>query len=283
MRRAGPALGNRSTSRPRRGIFTGANAIFVGRATDEAPRNGFLSVDLAGTDFEIEAERIRPALRGEDLGPWRFELSRVVVWTHDSEGRPLPKLPPATSRYLERHRRFLESRVDLKPGQRYWSLFRVSPEVSAQRIAWRDIAPAPGAVVLPARVKFLGNEMPVVSLNTVYQIPTASGAYAHLLAGVLNSTVARAYLKAIAERAAGGYFRFLGWTVALLPFPEKPDAALRKAIAALSRSAHQKRGLEPDDRRRLDELVARLYGLSYNDLKRLRQFDARMTNVGKIA
>ena len=135
--------------------------------------------------------------------------------------------------------------------------------------------------MLPAQVKFLGREMPVVSLNTVYQIPTASGAYAHLLAGVLNSTVARAYLKAIAERASGGYFRFLGWTVALLPFPEKPDAVLRKAIVALSRRAHKQRGLKPGDRRRLDELVARLYGLSQGDLKRLRQFDARMTNVGR--
>jgi hypothetical protein len=100
------------------------------------------------------------------------------------------------------------------------------------------------------------------------------------LAGVLNSTVARAYLKAIAERAAGGYFRYLGWTVALLPFPKKPDAAVQTEIASLSRKAHAERSMAPRDRNRLDELVARLYHLADKDLKKLRLFDARLTNTG---
>jgi hypothetical protein len=91
----------------------------------------------------------------------------VIVWTHDDDGHPLPSLPPATRSHLERHRRFLQARVDLKPGQPYWSLFRVSPEKTAHRVAWRDIAPAPGAVVLPARVRFLDRRVPIISLNTV--------------------------------------------------------------------------------------------------------------------
>ncbi len=98
------------------------------------------------------------------------------------------------------------------------------------------------------------------------------------MAAVLNSTVARAYLKAIAERATGGYFRFLGWTVALLPFPEEPDAAARHTCVDLSRDAHAG-GLSRAGRRRLDKAVARLYGLGPRDLDTLRAFDARLSNA----
>jgi hypothetical protein len=133
-------------------------------------------------------------------------------------------------------------------------------------------------VVVPRRVPFLGGTAPIISLNTVYQITAASGEDAHLLAAVLNSTVARAYLKAIAERASGGYFRFLGWTVALLPFPKNPDAVVRRLCVKLSQDAHAAAGLCDDARGRLDELVARLYGLSSDELEVLRSFDARLSN-----
>ncbi|HSG81683.1 MAG TPA: hypothetical protein VLC48_05500, partial [Gemmatimonadota bacterium] len=279
MHRSGPMLGAGDSSRPRRGIFTGGNAIFVGELEDSDATGEPVAVRLGGTTVPIEAGRLRPTLRGEDLAPWYFDVTRVLVWTHDDEGRPLPALPANTLRHLVRHRRFLESRVDLGHGAPYWTLFRVRSEKSNHRVAWRDIAPAPGAVVLPADVPFLGERAPIISLNTVYHILAASDQDAHLLAGVLNSTVARAYLKAIAERASGGYFRFLGWTVALLPFPNKPDAATAEVIVQLSRQAHARRGLLPTDRRKLDALVARLYGLTPRDLKVLRLFDARLTNV----
>jgi hypothetical protein len=145
-------------------------------------------------------------------------------------------------------------------------------------VAWRDIAPAPEAVVVSPQVGFLDDSAPVISLNTVYQMAAASGEDAHLLAAVLNSTVARAYLRAIAERASGGYFRFLGWTVALLPFPEQPDAAVVSRCVELSREAHAAGGLAGDDQARLDDAVATLYGLTRDDLDALRAFDDRLCN-----
>jgi hypothetical protein len=280
MRAAGPPLGAHPGRRPCRGVFTGANDLFVGELLEAAPGNSHVTVRLAGSEVEIERERLRPVLRGEDLGPWRFSTARVLVWTHEDSGDVLPKLPAATAGYLRRHRRFLEQRVDVKPGQPYWILFRARPEKWARRVVWRDIAPAPGAVVVPRRVSFPGGSTPLVSLNTVYQIAAASDEDAHLLAAVLNSTVARAYLKAIAERASGGYFRFLGWTVALLPFPTDPDAAATGSLVKLSRRAHANARLARDGRRRLDELVARLYRLEAHELETLRAFDARLSNPG---
>jgi hypothetical protein len=278
MNTAGSPLGSQHGRRPRRGIVTGVNDLFVGRVTGDDPARGRATIDLAGSPVEIEVERLRPALRGEDLEPWRFSPGRALLWTHDDEGHPLPSLPPATRDYLRRHERALEKRVDLRPGQPFWTLFRARPEKWSLRVAWRDIAPEPGAVVVPPRVPFLDGAAPLISLNTVYQIPAASDEDAHFLAAVLNSTVARAYLKAIAERATGGYFRFLGWTVALLPFPEEPDAAVRKRCIELSRHAHAAGGLDPGERRRLDELVARQYGLGARRLDTLRSFDARLSN-----
>ncbi|NIN71260.1 MAG: hypothetical protein GTO46_04845 [Gemmatimonadetes bacterium] len=275
---AGPHLGSREGCRPHRGIVTGVNDLFVGRVTGEDPVAGRVTVELAGSPVAIEVERLRPALRGEDLQAWRFSPGRALLWTHDDEGYPLSKLPSATRNYLRRHEPALEKRVDLKPGQPFWTLFRTRPEKWTLRVAWRDIAPEPGAAVVPPRVPFLDGTAPLISLNTVYQIPAASDEDAHFLAAVLNSTVARAYLKAIAERATGGYFRFLGWTVALLPFPEEPDAAVRMRCIELSRHAHAGGGLETAERQRLDELVARLYGLGPRGLGTLRSFDARLSN-----
>jgi hypothetical protein len=277
MDAAGSRLGARDGRRPRRGIVTGLNDLFVGRVTGAGYAHGRATIELAGSSVEIEVDRLRPTLSGADLEAWRYAPGRALLWTHDDEGGPLPKLPAATRDYLSRHKRDLERRVDLRSGQPFWTLFRTRPEKWSLRVAWRDIAPEPGAAVIPSRVPFLDRAAPLISLNTVYQIPAASDEDAHFLAAVLNSTVARAYLKAIAERATGGYFRFLGWTVALLPFPEEPDAAVRMNCIELSRHAHAAGCLDPAARRRLDELVARLYGLGPRGLAVLRSFDARLS------
>jgi adenine-specific DNA-methyltransferase len=278
MHAAASRLGSHDARRPHRGIVTGLNELFVGRVTAGDPAPGHATIELAGSPVEIERACLRPALRGEDLQPWRFSAVRALVWPLDDEGHTRATLPPATRDYLRRHERALQKRVDLRPGQPFWTLFRARPEKWSLRVAWRDIAPEPGAVVVPGRVPFLDGAAPLVSLNTVYQIPAASDEDAHFLAAVLNSTVARAYLKAVAERATGGYFRFLGWTVALLPFPEEPDAAVRMGCIELSRHAHAAGELKVAERHRLDELVARLYGLRAGELDTLRSFDARLSN-----
>jgi hypothetical protein len=278
MRAAGPPLGSQPGRRPLRGIVTGNNALFVGELLTATARRGRAALRLGSKGVLIEADRLRPALRGEDLAPWRFSVDRALVWTHDDEGRVLASLPTATRRYVRMHERALKERIDLKPGQLFWTLFRVCPQKWGLRVAWRDIAPAPGAVVVPPQAPFLGGLAPIISLNTVYQVSAASEEDAYLVAAVLNSTVARAYLKAIAERAAGGYFRYLGWTVALLPFPEKADAAVLKQLMQLSKRAHSAGGLDADGQAELDQLVARLYRLEPSELEELRAFDARLLN-----
>jgi len=280
MREAGPPLGARPATRPRRGLFTGANALFVAEEPLITAASQLATVRLGGSEVTIESSSLRPALRGEDLRAWGYRVGAALLWTHTDDGRVLAQPPPLTSAHLRRHRRALKARVDLKPGQPYWSLFRVDPRKWSLRVAWRDIAAQPSAAVIPAKVEFLENHVPLISLNTVYQIPAASPADAHLLAAVLNSTIARAFLKAIAERAAGGCFRFLGWTVGLLPFPERLDATVRESCIEISERAHVTGGLSSEAQRRLDLEVARLYGMGVADLTALYEFDARLSNPG---
>ena len=282
MRAAGPPLGSHPDRRPRRGILTGANEVFVGEVV---PRAGAKPLDRPRADVvfgadavQIEAGRLRPVLRGEDLEPWRFTVRRAVIWTHDDRGHVLPSPPPATRRHLRRHERALRSRRDLKPGQPWWTLFRVDPEKWKLRVAWRDIGTEPAAVVIPARVAFLDRSAPIIGLNTVYHISARSQNEAHFLAALLNSTPARAYLKAIAQRAAGGYFRFFASTVALLPFPERCDSELRSACVGISRRSHEAGRSDARDQRALDELMARAYGLRSMDISALRSFDACLTD-----
>ncbi len=279
MRRAGPPIGRQPGRRPSRGIFTGANDVFVGEVLRSSSR-ARVAMHLSGSKVEIESDCVRPVLRGEDIAPWQYRPDRAIVWTHDDiDGRVLARLPEAAESHLRKHRLRLQNRVDLRPGQPYWTLFRTGASSSrGRRVVWRDIAARPEAAVVQPRIPFLTCRYPVVSLNTVYQIAAVSEEDAHLLAAVLNSTVARAYLKAFAERASGGYFRFLGWTVALLPFPVLPDAAASERCIRISQTAHAAAGLDDKQEVELDEHVARLYRLSRGELQELREFDARLAN-----
>ena len=229
--------------------------------------------------MELEPHLLRPLLRGEDIEPWAFRTKLALLWPYDARGRVMPSLPESTGRYLGERIDQLQARRDLRPGQPPWSLFRVHPSKWARRVVWRDIGKRPTASVVPDGVTFLGGESPVVSLNTVYQIPAGSEDDAHFLCSILNSRVAAAYLTSFAERASGGHFRYLGWTMALLPLPTQVEPDLLAACASLSRRAHEIGELSREDLDRLDFLAGQLYGLDQNAVTTLVGFQADLEGV----
>jgi hypothetical protein len=87
----------------------------------------------------------------------------------------------------------------------------------------------PRAVVVPESER-------VVPLNTCYVVRCAKIDDAHALAALLNGPLAAAWLNAIAEPARGGYHRYLGWTVSLLPLPTRWNRA-RRILAPLGERA----------------------------------------------
>lgn len=273
---SGDPLGARTQRRPRRGIVTGANTVFLARVTGSPEDDGTVPIEVATGPIRIETECLRPALRGADIAAWGYRIDRALIWTHDANGDPRSSLPDRARAYLLRHQARLRRRRDLKSAAPLWSLFRVAPEKWASRVVWRDIARAPAAAVVPQSVPFLDCRAPIISLNTVYQVATGDEDEAHFLAAILNSLIARVYLRSIAERASGGYFRFLGWTVGLLPLPDRPDPRLREACIGLSRRAHRGGALDGPGQGRLDRTVGRLYGIAGEQLQTLATFDQRL-------
>jgi hypothetical protein len=98
---------------------------------------------------------------------------------------------------------------------------------------------------------------PTVPLNSCYVVRAPDLVDAQALTTLLNSAPAAAWLNAVAEPARGGYRRYLGWTVALLPLPQPWERA-RIALAPIA--ARAARGTPPSASH-LTATVAAAYGV----------------------
>ena len=285
MQRVGPPLGRHPELRVRRGIMTGANDVLL--LSSVRPRlGGWCEIEAeglsrarrdgrSGRDYRavIETQGVRPLVRGADVDAFRYRTSSYTVWCHgpDSEPRdPTPRL----QRYLSRHRERLTSRSGWREGMPLGAVFRLTPHSLGHKVAWHDLSDTLRAVALPPRVRWEGAERELVPLNTVYFLPTEDRETSVLLAGLLNALPARVFIRAVAERAKDGRFRFFAWTVSTLPLPpEWRTTAAAAELLEVSRAAHRGAGLDPEGWQRLDRAAARLYGLERSDMEVFRDYD----------
>jgi hypothetical protein len=206
------------------------NEAFLVTGGDDMPgRSRIISAN--GREGFVEATCLRPVLRGEDVRAWSSSGGdRALVWPHDADGRPFRTLPPLLAAWLGPYRRALLARSDARSAQRWWSVFRTdAARCDVDRVVWADIGRSPRATVLRA-----GD--PTVPLNSCYvaRCPDLDDAFA--LSTLLNSPLVSAWLSVVAEPARGGYRRYLGWTMSLLPIPTAWGAH-RSALADLARRA----------------------------------------------
>jgi methylase of polypeptide subunit release factors len=236
----GVPLARSRFGRPLLGVKTGCNEAFT---VEE------------GAD--IEPGLLRPLLKGEGVRAWRTERStEMLLWTHDANDQPIARLPRAAAAMLAPWRRRLEARTDGRSRARWWGLFRTeSARSDLPRVVWSDIGRAPRALVLEA-----GDA--TVPLNSCYAVRAPTLDDALTLAAVLNSAVAAAWLAAIAEPARGGYFRYLGWTMARLPLPGDWPRAVH-LLAPIARAALDG---SPPDPASLVEAVTRAYRVRPADI-----------------
>ncbi|HEX6940755.1 MAG TPA: DNA methyltransferase [Longimicrobiales bacterium] len=290
MQAAGPPLGAIPGLRIRRGVVTGANDVLIFRHVapklgglahvralgyDRARRDGRAVADSRRFQALIEDDALRPLVRGCDLAAWRFRTTDHVCWVHDDRTAAPHAPPPRLARYLERHRDALRARSGERDAIAPGALFRVSTTTLAPKVAWHDLARTLEAAALPARVRGpAGRDVPLIPLNTVYFVPARSDQQALLLAAYLNSLPARTFARAIAERAKDARFRFLAWTIALVPLPRAWDAGPAAArLREISARAHERRAIAPGDEDELNAIVASAYGLTSDDMTALRSFD----------
>jgi hypothetical protein len=245
VRDSGIPLSATPFGRPLLGTKTGCNEAF-----------------LADSHSDIEPELLRPVIRGDRVRQWTIpEDESRIIWTHDRDG-PLIKLPARANRWLLRWRRELELRTDLRGKKRWWTLFRTeSAECSSARVIWTDIGKQPRAAVLRA-----GDYS--VPLNTCYVVRCPDNHDALTLAAIVNSTLMSAWLATIAEPARGGYRRFMGWTMSLLPLPRDWQRA-REILAPLARDAI---GGSPPDVATLIHATLEAYMLDHGDVEPLLEW-----------
>jgi hypothetical protein len=211
------------------GLKTGANRVFL-----DPP--------------DVESEVLRWALRGRDLGPFAARRRTRLLWTHQPDGSPLPRLPPKAAAYLEPHLALLRSRTDYGGGPP-WTLFRTGPAAAPHRVVWADLA-------RELRTASLTGQSDTIPLNSCYVALLGSDARADRLAAWLNSTWIRAAARAGAVPAAGGCARYTASTVGALPLPE--DVLLDDNLSTLTRSGRAGARVQAD----LDDIAARHLGLS---------------------
>ncbi len=264
LARAGVPLAETVFGAPLLGVKCGCNDAFIvvadpGGTGDVVPvRAGARGVPLR--KGMVERELLRPLVRGETLAAWRIAVDESLVWTHGAPVRgvdaPLEALPPNAAHWLAPWRHRLAARSDTRGRGPWWALFRTeSAQSSSPRVVWSDFGRMPRATVLD-----VGD--PTVALNSCYiaRCPTLTDA--HALATLLNSPLAAAWLNVVAEPARGGYRRYLGWTVALLPVPRNWPMA-RAALAPLSERAL---GGQKISRTELRDVAAAAYGVPIDTL-----------------
>jgi hypothetical protein len=260
LRESGEPLSESRFGRPLLGVKCGLNEAFI---ATRAWTVGDLTRLRAGNgrEADVESMLLRPVARGEDVSAWRCEASeRRIVWTHGVDGTPLARLPAGALHWLSPHRRMLVARSDARQARRWWGLFRTEAAACDKpRVVWADIGRSVRAATLSA-----GD--PTVPLNTCYVLRVAELEDALALTAILNSPLASAWLSVIAEQARGGYRRYLGWTMSLLPLP-RDGRSCRSSLAALTRRGQEQRDIPCADEL-LDAAIA-AYGLERSDVESL--------------
>jgi Eco57I restriction-modification methylase len=259
IRAAGRPLAETPIGRPLLGVKCGCNDAFVVRLLDADDE---LAHVVTHDDQRIVIERrmLRRLLRGEHVRRWRtLDSGERLIWTHDATDAPLVELPKHAARWLTAWRRHLSARSDARRRTRWWSVFRTEgARIDRPRVVWADVGREPRACVLDA-----GD--PAVALNSCYVVRCADDVDALAFAALLNGPIAGAWLNAAAEPARGGYRRYLGWTLSLLPLPADWQRA-RRSLAPLAR-----RGLigESPSARDLFEASLAAYQLEADDVAAL--------------
>ena len=246
------------------GVKTGCNGAYVVHV--DGIENDIASISAGDRRSRIEREMLRPLVRGETLAAWRMTGPReYLVWPHCDNNLPRKNLPPLARRWLLPFRDQLGVRDDLRGRLPWWAVFRTESARSEHaRVVWADFGIRPRAMVIEP-----GDS--IVALNTCYAVGCDALDDAHALAALLNGPLVSAWLSVVAEPARGGYRRYLGWTMSLLPLPNNWEQA-RERLAPLGVRAVS--GDVPSD----DELLAGAldaYGVELADIQPLLSWTTR--------
>jgi hypothetical protein len=259
LRQSFPPMARSLGRKPFMGVKTGDNRSFFLQV--QAIRGAYL---ITTDGIRVPLSAVCRCVRGRDLQRWTATTSQWMLWPPRGGWRKPP-------RWLES----LAYKRGLEPAD--FRLSFVRAEHVGIKVAWKDLSRGMAAAVLPDVVHLNDRPFPLVPNQTLYAIDAVSLDEAYGIAAILNSSVAGALLAGVAERAKDAHYRYFGRTIAALPWPDA--GAEGERLVRLSRRAHVTKGLKKHAGVRgeqlmseLDELVARLYGVSADELALLQRF-----------
>ncbi|MFN8093280.1 MAG: N-6 DNA methylase [Vicinamibacteria bacterium] len=230
------------------GIATGRDDVFV------VP---------AGARHDLEEELLHPTVRGRDLQPFQITdsgLRILVPYTFD----PLPQLIdidryPGARRYLHAQRAALAQRHCVRVWQKSW--YDVHDPIPL------DIGRTPKILVpdIASHNRFVFDPGRYWPLHSAYYL-VPLGAEPRFLTALLNSTPIEFLVRLRAPVVKDGFSRYRKQFLETLPVPR----AASSAQAAIVRAAEQ------GDTPRLEDLVARLFGLSERERRAIQRFLASL-------
>lgn len=254
MTKIHPNLAESLGRQPVMGVKTGANRKFFLDDLVIRP-SGMVFSPAIGREIPLSA--VCRTVRGRDLRAWRAEASMWMLWP------PANGWGPGCAWVDEVASALGMNRKDLR-------LSWVRAEHLGTKVAWKDVSRGLQASVLPATTLIEGHEFHLIPNQTLYSIDTASMDEARMLAALLNSTVARAFALASAERAKDRHFRFFGSLIAGLPLPLlETGSAARHALIRLARQAEA--GVDVQEA--LDIVAMQAWQLDARDMEVLARFE----------
>jgi hypothetical protein len=242
LQSAFPSL-NSLSNRISAGPATGRDDVYV------RPMSDFASV---------EPELIRPAVRGRDIGAFTISNPGLGVLLPFTFSRGAPRLIspdryPGAFRYLEKHRSDLEPRHCVRVWGKSWFDIHDLPA--------SDIARAAKILVpdVAERCRFAVDRGQFFPLHSAYYIVPHEPECLDYLTAVLNSRIVEFVVRLRAPVAKDGFSRFRRQFLASIPI----------ATGTASEASLIERAADLRDVAELNDRIARIYGLSNSELKRV--------------
>ncbi len=254
LRNAGKPLGEYVNGKFYRGILTGFNEAFV---IDRATRDKLIA------EHSSSAEVIKPLLRCRDVKRWRVDYQDLwLIFTR--RGTDIKKYP-AIEKYLGQYRNRLTAGVeggrkagsyqwyDIQDNVAYWQ------EFEQIQIVWGNLATSPQFAIASSGFYICAPANLIVSEHEKY-----------FLLAILNSQITQYIVSQNAAVRQGGFLEFKPMYVSQIPIATATKAE-QKAIETLVQKCLEAKGQNVGQwEQEIDEIVARLYGLSDEDMQIIR-------------
>lgn len=264
------------------GIHTsGANGTFFLQRIEKASSTRYRFLNEDGETGLAESEVIFPLVKGVGVRAWRFETSYMLLPHSTTDFHAIPEdrlksaFPDAWS-FLHARRIKLRARPRITENVPFYNILYLSRnKMSPWKVAFPEVSPMIEASVIPPKVTdtTLGERF-VIPDHKVYYVTVSSEDEAHFVAGILNSSIATAFVYQLTTPKAGIPWRdYHQWNIAMLPLPalSQVDSTCRQLISLARELAASPDEWTEAKRLDLDEMVSELYGLSRDNRKALSE------------